>query len=140
LTHCNLQCSARYLKKKTRTTKGGLLKTWLRNSPLCNEIEDSLPHSQKPFIVRRPLIDDSIRQRGPLITMTASTTTRYCRCAACFGLFFLNLDWSPFPHFCPLEALQPVCNQRFIVPFPLFLIVPTLAARCLSRPQPAVVP
>jgi hypothetical protein len=54
--------------------------------------------------------------------------------------FFFILDWSPVPHFAPWRH----CNecgwrQRFIVPFPVFLIVSTLAARCLSRPQPAVV-
>jgi hypothetical protein len=51
------------------------------------------------------------------------------------------LDLGPVPHFCPLEALQPVwLTPEVYCPIPVFLIVPTLAARCLSRPQPAVVP
>jgi hypothetical protein len=52
-----------------------------------------------------------------------------------------NLDWGPVPHFCPLGALQPVwLTPEVYWTIPVFLIVPTLAARCLSRPQPAVVP
>jgi hypothetical protein len=52
-----------------------------------------------------------------------------------------NLDWGPVPHFYPLEALQPVwLTPEVYCTIPVFLIVPTLAARCLSRPQPAVVP
>jgi hypothetical protein len=52
-----------------------------------------------------------------------------------------NLDWGPVPHFCPLEALQlEWLTPEVYCTIPVFLIVPTLAARCLSRPQPAVVP
>jgi hypothetical protein len=51
------------------------------------------------------------------------------------------LDCGPVPHFCPLEALQPVwLTSEVYCTIPVFLIVPTLAARFLSRPQPAVVP
>ena len=53
------------------------------------------------------------------------------------AFFFNNLDWGSSSALCPLEALQSV---RLIVRFPVFLNHPTLAARCLSRPQPAVVP
>jgi hypothetical protein len=43
--------------------------------------------------------------------------------------------------FCPLEALQPVwLTPEVYCTIPVFLIVPTLASRCLSLPQPAVVP
>jgi hypothetical protein len=46
-----------------------------------------------------------------------------------------------FHTFCPLEALQPVwLTPEVYCTIPVFLIIPTLAARCLSRPQPAVVP
>jgi hypothetical protein len=52
-----------------------------------------------------------------------------------------NLDWGPVPHFCPLETLQPVwLTPEVYCIIPVFLIVPTLAARCHSRPQPAVAP
>jgi hypothetical protein len=52
-----------------------------------------------------------------------------------------NLDWGPVPHFCPLEALQPAwLTPEVYCTIPVFLIVPTMAARCLSHPQPAVVP
>jgi hypothetical protein len=55
--------------------------------------------------------------------------------------FLTNLDWGPVPHFCPLEALQSVwLTPDVYCTIPVFLIVPTLAARCLSRPQPAVAP
>jgi hypothetical protein len=55
--------------------------------------------------------------------------------------FLINLDWGPVPHFCPLETLQPVwLTPEVFCIIPVFLIVPTLAARCLSRPQPAVAP
>jgi hypothetical protein len=41
----------------------------------------------------------------------------------------------------PLEALQPVwLTPEVYCNIPVFLIVPTLAAMCLSRPQTAVVP
>jgi hypothetical protein len=54
--------------------------------------------------------------------------------------FYIILDWGPVPHFCPLEALQPVWRMpEAYRTIPRFLIVPSLAARCLSRPQPAVV-
>jgi hypothetical protein len=53
----------------------------------------------------------------------------------------INLDWRPVPHLCPLEALQPVwLTPEVYCTMPVFLIVPTLAAICLSRPQPAAVP
>jgi hypothetical protein len=55
--------------------------------------------------------------------------------------FIFNLDWGPVLHFCALEALQPVwLMPEAYCTIPRFLNVPTLAARCLSRPQPAVVP
>jgi hypothetical protein len=64
----------------------------------------------------------------------------------CFLMFtrvffiYIILNWGPVPHFCPLEALQPVwCMPEAYCTIPRFLIVPTLAAMCLSRPQPAVV-
>jgi hypothetical protein len=54
---------------------------------------------------------------------------------------FLNLDWGPVPHFCPLEILQLVwLTPEVYCIIPVFLIVPTLAARCLSRSQLAVAP
>jgi hypothetical protein len=41
----------------------------------------------------------------------------------------------------PLETLQPVwLTPEVYCIIPVFLIVPTLAAACLSRPQPAVAP
>jgi hypothetical protein len=52
-----------------------------------------------------------------------------------------NLDWGPVPHFCPVEALQQVwLTPEVCCSIPVFLIVPTRAPRCLSRPQPALVP
>jgi hypothetical protein len=52
-----------------------------------------------------------------------------------------NMVWGPVPHFCPLEALQPGwLTPEVYCTIPVFLIVPTLAARCLSHPQHAVVP
>ena len=48
--------------------------------------------------------------------------------------FFNNVDWGSSSALCPLEVLQPVWLIVRV------LNVPTLAARCLSRPQPAVVP
>jgi hypothetical protein len=52
-----------------------------------------------------------------------------------------KMDWGPVPHFCPLEALQPVwLTPEVYCTILVFLIIPTLAARCLSRPQPEVVP
>jgi len=51
-------------------------------------------------------------------------------------IFFNNLDWGPVPRL-PPGALQPVW---LIVQFPIFLNVPPLSARCLSRPQLAVAP
>ena len=47
-----------------------------------------------------------------------------------------NLDWVQF------RALPPGSTAASVAYFtiPRFLNVPTLAARCLSRPQPAVVP
>ena len=53
------------------------------------------------------------------------------------NFFFNNLDWCPVPCFCPLEALAASVAYFTI---PRSLNVPTLAARCLLRPQPAVVP
>jgi hypothetical protein len=56
-------------------------------------------------------------------------------------IIIIILDWGPVPHICPLEAPQPVwLKPEVYCTIPVFLIVPTLAARCLSRPQPAVVP
>jgi hypothetical protein len=56
-------------------------------------------------------------------------------------IIIIILDWGPVSHFCPLEALQPVwLTPEVYCTIPVFLIVPTLASRCLSRPQPAVVP
>jgi hypothetical protein len=63
-----------------------------------------------------------------------------CEVAVIYGNNF-NLDWGPVPHFCPLEALEPVwLTPEVYCTIPVFLIVPTLVARCLSRLQPAVVP
>ena len=47
-----------------------------------------------------------------------------------------NLDWVQF------RALPPGSTAASVAYFtiPRFLNVPTLAARCLSRPQPAVAP
>ena len=54
------------------------------------------------------------------------------------NFFYLKiLDWGSSSALFPLEAQQPVW---LIVRFPVFLNVPNLTARCLSRPQPAVVP
>jgi hypothetical protein len=56
-------------------------------------------------------------------------------------LYKIFLDWGPVPHFCPLETLQPVwLTPEIYCIIPVFLIVPTLVARSLSRPQPAVAP
>jgi hypothetical protein len=56
-------------------------------------------------------------------------------------IIIIILDWGPVLHFCPLEALQPVwLTAEVYCTIPIFLIVPTLAARCLLCPQPAVVP
>jgi hypothetical protein len=44
-------------------------------------------------------------------------------------------------HLPPGSTAPSVADARgFIILFPVFLIIPTLAARCLSRPQHAVVP
>jgi hypothetical protein len=73
------------------------------------------------------------------IALTRSTVIRSVR--QMFFFLLKVLDWGPVPHFCPLEALQPVWHTpEAYCTIPRFLNVPTLAARCLSRPQPAVVP
>ena len=47
-----------------------------------------------------------------------------------------NLDWGPVPLFAPWSTAASVADCTI----PRFLNVPTLAARSLSRPQPAVGP
>ena len=52
-------------------------------------------------------------------------------------LIINNLDWGPVPHFAPWKH----CSQCGLLYIPVaFLNVPALAARCLPRPQPAIVP
>ena len=47
-----------------------------------------------------------------------------------------NLDWGPVPLFAPGSTAASVADCTI----PRFLNVPTLAARSLSCPQPAVAP
>ena len=51
--------------------------------------------------------------------------------------FFFILDLDPVPRFPPPGS--PAASVAYCT-IPRFLNVPTLAARCLSRPKPAVVP
>jgi hypothetical protein len=72
-------------------------------------------------------------------TQIHTGTTRGCVRGSFFFFFYFGLGSSSA--FCLLEALQPVwLTPEVYCTIPVVLIVPTLAARCLSRPQPAVVP
>ena len=53
-----------------------------------------------------------------------------------YTVYNYNLDWGPVPRLPPGSTAASVADCTI----PLFLNVPPLSARCLSRPQPAVAP
>jgi hypothetical protein len=87
------------------------------------------------------MLDRLLGTVGPTATIGDSLFLHTLVCSHQTTWHNNNLDWGPVPHFCPLEALQPMwLTPEVYCTIPVFLIVPTLAARCLSCPQPAVVP
>ena len=78
-------------------------------------------------------------QQGPTnicCQITTQLITHRCTVIYYFNKVYNNLNWGPVPHFAPWKHCSQ-CGLLYILV--TFLNVPALNARCLPRPQPAVV-